>query len=142
MNEMALKLAVRYLDPESVTDRTGEPSAVRCARNKDQEDMRRLGKVQVYKRNFRFLATLGFAMVFSSTWEYVLVATSSGLINGGFGGLVWEYVWTFAGYSTIVVSLAEMSSMAPTAGGQYHCMFVEALSPVRNKTEKLVDRGI
>ncbi|KAL2350194.1 amino acid transporter-like protein [Cryomyces antarcticus] len=96
----------------------------------DQEDMNRLGKKQEFKRNFRFLATLGFATIFSSTWEFVLVAFGSGLINGGFGGLIWEYVWTFLGYSTIVVSLAEMSSMAPTAGGQYHTR-VSEFAPAR-----------
>ncbi|KAK5119791.1 hypothetical protein LTR16_004724, partial [Cryomyces antarcticus] len=56
--------------------------------------------------------------------------SGSGLINGGFGGLIWEYVWTFLGYSTIVVSLAEMSSMAPTAGGQYHTR-VSEFAPAR-----------
>lgn len=70
-----------------------------------QKDMRRLGKVQVYKRNFRFLTTLGFAMIFTSNWESVLVATFSGSVNGDFSGLMWKYVWTFVGYSTIVVSL-------------------------------------
>jgi len=86
----------------------------------DQADMKRLGKKQEFKRNFRFLATLGFATIFTSTWEFILVATSSGLINGGFGGLIWEFVWTFCGMSTVVLSLAEMASIAPTAGGQYH----------------------
>lgn len=86
----------------------------------DQEDMLRLGKKQEVPRNFRFFATLGFVAVFVSSWEFVLVSTWGGLLNGGFGGLIWEYLWTFCLYSTVVVSLAEMSSMAPTAGGQYH----------------------
>jgi choline transport protein len=86
----------------------------------DQEDMRRLGKQQVYKRNFKFFATLGFVSIFVSTWEFALTSTYAGLLNGGFGGLVWEFLWTFCCYCTIVASLAEMTSMAPTAGGQYH----------------------
>ncbi|EON66108.1 hypothetical protein W97_05351 [Coniosporium apollinis CBS 100218] len=86
----------------------------------DQEDMLRLGKKQEVPRNFKFFATLGFVAVFVSSWEFVLVSTWGGLLNGGFGGLIWEYLWTFCLYSTVVVSLAEMSSMAPTAGGQYH----------------------
>ena len=128
MDETKPKQTLQSSDLECLPDHPANPGSTHHPHTNDQQDMRRLGKSQVYVRNFRFLATLGFAMVFSSTWEYVLVATSSGLVNGGFGGLVWEYVWTFGGYTTIVVSLAEMSSMAPTAGGQYHCMFVCALS--------------
>lgn len=34
--------------------------------------------------------------------------------------MFWAYAWVVAGQFFIVLSLAEMSSMAPTAGGQYH----------------------
>ena len=47
-------------------------------------------------------------------------ALSVGLLNGGFGGLFWVFIGTVVCYSTIVASLAEMESMAPTSGGQYH----------------------
>lgn len=55
-----------------------------------------------------------------ATWEFVLVSLSAGFINGGFGGLFWTFIGTVLCYSTIVASLAEMSSMSPTSGGQYH----------------------
>lgn len=57
---------------------------------------------------------------FLATWEFVLVSLASGLVNSAFGGLFWVYIGTTLCYSTVVLSLAEMSSMAPTAGGQYH----------------------
>lgn len=82
----------------------------------DAEDMNRLGKKQLYTRNFRLFATIGFATIFSSTWEFVLVSTYSGLLDGGFGGLFAQFIWTFFGSLTVCMSLAEMSSMAPTAG--------------------------
>lgn len=44
----------------------------------------------------------------------------AGFQNGGFGGLFWVFIATVLCYSTIVASLAEMESMAPTSGGQYH----------------------
>lgn len=62
-------------------------------------------------------------------------ANTQGLVNGGLAGLFWSYVWTFLGFSLIIMSLAEMASMyvahaarwsmlivrrAPTSGGQYH----------------------
>lgn len=63
-------------------------------------------------------STLTFGSTcYSLTWEYVIISTGAALIDGGFAGAVWEYVWTAAGYFTIVASLAEMASMAPTAGG-------------------------
>lgn len=34
--------------------------------------------------------------------------------------MFWSYIWVIVGQFFIVLSLAEMSSMAPTAGGQYH----------------------
>jgi amino acid transporter len=54
------------------------------------------------------------------TWEVILSATAAGLTNGGTGGMIWMFIGSFICFGTIVLSLAEMSSMAPTAGGQYH----------------------
>lgn len=55
-----------------------------------------------------------------ATWEFVLVSLSAGFSNGGFGGLFWVFIATVVCYGTVVASLAEMASMAPTSGGQYH----------------------
>ena len=86
----------------------------------DVRDMKRLGKKQEFKRNFSLLSTIGFVSIFQATWEYVLVSLSVGLLNGGFAGLFWTFIGTVTCYSTLVASLAEMASMAPTSGGQYH----------------------
>ncbi|EME81434.1 uncharacterized protein MYCFIDRAFT_38444 [Pseudocercospora fijiensis CIRAD86] len=86
----------------------------------DRRDMLRLGKKQEFKRNFSFLSALGFVSVYMATWEFVLVSLSVGFSNGGFAGLFWCFITTVTCYATIVASLAEMESMAPTAGGQYH----------------------
>lgn len=86
----------------------------------DALDMQRLGKKQEFKRNFGFLATLGFVSIYMATWEFVLVSLSVGFADGGFAGLFWTFIGTVLCYATIVASLAEMESMAPTSGGQYH----------------------
>ncbi|RMZ05443.1 hypothetical protein D0864_02476 [Hortaea werneckii] len=86
----------------------------------DLRDMKRLGKKQEFKRNFTFWSALGFVSVYMATWEFVLVSLSVGFANGGFAGLFWCFLTTVLCYSTIVASLAEMASMAPTSGGQYH----------------------
>lgn len=86
----------------------------------DMRDMARLGKKQEFQRNFSLLSALGFCSVYMATWEFVLVSLSVGFANGGFAGLFWCFITTVTCYATIVASLAEMESMAPTAGGQYH----------------------
>lgn len=86
----------------------------------DVRDMLRLGKTQEFKRNFSFVSTLGFISIYMATWEFVLVSLAEGLVNGGFAGLFWTFIGTVVCYSSIVLSLAEMESMAPTSGGQYH----------------------
>jgi choline transport protein len=88
--------------------------------SEDIRDMTRLGKKQEFKRNFDFMSTLGFISIYMATWEFVLVSLSAGFTNGGYGGLFWTFIGTVICYSTIVASLAEMESMAPTSGGQYH----------------------
>ena len=86
----------------------------------DQQDMFRLGKKQVFHRTFGFWPAFGFTNIYIATWEYLLVSVAAGLTNGGFGGLVYEYIGTTICYTAVVLSLAEMASMAPTSGGQYH----------------------
>ncbi|OQV05292.1 hypothetical protein CLAIMM_10058 isoform 2 [Cladophialophora immunda] len=86
----------------------------------DIRDMFRLGKRQEFKRNFSLISTLGFISIYMATWEFVLVSLALGLVNGGFAGLFWTFIGTILCYSTVVASLAEMESMAPTSGGQYH----------------------
>lgn len=49
-----------------------------------------------------------------------MTATTQGLTDGRLSGLIWSYVWMFVGFSFVMASLAEMASMAPTSGGQYH----------------------
>ena len=95
----------------------------------DEQDMARLGKKQEFKRNFSFLSALGFVSVYMATWEFVLVSLAVGFTNGGYAGLFWCFLTTVTCYATIVASLAEMESMAPTAGGQYHWVYVATLYP-------------
>ncbi|EEH49985.2 uncharacterized protein PADG_06064 [Paracoccidioides brasiliensis Pb18] len=47
-------------------------------------------------------------------------SNTEGLKNGGLAGLFWSYLWTFIGFGFVIFSLAEMASMAPISGGQYH----------------------
>jgi amino acid transporter len=86
----------------------------------DNRDMNRMGKIQELRRNYRPLSALAFTVILQGVWEVLLTATYQGLVDGGPAGLIWSFVWTWFGFSTVMLSLAEMASMAPTAGGQYH----------------------
>ncbi|KAK3670939.1 hypothetical protein LTR78_009217 [Recurvomyces mirabilis] len=97
----------------------------------DQKDMKRMGKTQELRRNFRELSTIAFVVVLQGTWEVLLAASTQGMTDGGLAGLFWSYIWTFAGFSLVVISLAEMASMAPTSGGQYH--WVSEFAPPRHQ---------
>ncbi|TLD32121.1 hypothetical protein E2P81_ATG07611 [Venturia nashicola] len=86
----------------------------------DDEAMRRLGKTQELDRNFNWFHTLAFTTVIMATWEILLLVNNQALANGGRPGFLYSYMWSVVGFAPIVLSLAEMSSMAPTSGGQYH----------------------
>ncbi|KAI1971601.1 hypothetical protein LOZ51_006761 [Ophidiomyces ophidiicola] len=86
----------------------------------DRREMNALGKSQVLRRNFRFISILGFGSTLIATWEVILTLLGFGLLNGGTAGLVWGFLVIFFGATMVFASLAEMASMAPTAGGQYH----------------------
>ncbi|KJZ71925.1 hypothetical protein HIM_08681 [Hirsutella minnesotensis 3608] len=86
----------------------------------DRRDMQRMGKKQEFRRNFRLISTIGFTTCVMGTWEIILASNTPGLKAGGLSGLFWSLCWAYIGQFFIVLSLADMASMAPTAGGQYH----------------------
>lgn len=85
----------------------------------DQEDMARMGKQQRFRRNFRFITTVAFTCCVMGTWEILMTSNTQALLAGGSSALFWSLCWCYSGQTFIVLSLAEMASMAPTAGGQY-----------------------
>ncbi|KAH7128601.1 amino acid/polyamine transporter I [Dendryphion nanum] len=86
----------------------------------DQRDMQRMGKVQELRRNFRFVSIFGYSMILMATWETGLTTLGIPLLNGGTGGAIFVFLATAIGMGFVIVSMAEMASMAPTSGGQYH----------------------
>lgn len=79
-----------------------------------------MGKTQEMKRNFRFLSIFGFSMILMCTWEVTLGTSFFSLYNGGIAGFIWMHLVAWSGFMCINTSMAEMASMAPTPGGQYH----------------------
>ncbi|OQE26195.1 hypothetical protein PENFLA_c007G04123 [Penicillium flavigenum] len=115
--EDGIMLNVQHSSPE--TSSLNAPSQ-REGTAQDKQDMWRVGRDQELNRNFRFLSVLGFTAVLMCTWEAVLFGSSYGLTNGGKGGMIYTYLGGLAGFSFVILSMAEMASMAPLSGGQYH----------------------
>ncbi|MCJ1378530.1 hypothetical protein MMC17_001629 [Xylographa soralifera] len=88
----------------------------------DERDMEILGRKQQLNASRSSHLCFRDAPLTSLTAEF-------GLINGGTAGLIWGYLITWAGYSLVFASIAEMAAMAPTSGGQYH--WVSEFAPRR-----------
>lgn len=97
---------------------------IRTGTSADAMDMRRMGRKQELRRNFKSISILGLAAVTMATWISMLMANIFSLINGGLAGTIWVYLASWICTLTLVASLAEMASMAPTSGGQYRESFV------------------
>lgn len=86
----------------------------------DAGDMRRMGIAQELNRVFSYITVVGYAIVLAQTWPFSLFTGALTLSNGGPGGVIWVFVGVCIGMVPVVLSMAEMASLEPTAGGQYH----------------------
>lgn len=97
----------------------------------DEVDLAEQGKTQQLSRNFGLWSMVGFTATMMCTWEAILFANFTALLNGGGPTLFYGFFFAWAGSLVTAASLAEMASMAPTSGGQYH--FVALLAPPGSK---------
>ncbi|WZH49356.1 hypothetical protein QYS62_010555 [Fusarium acuminatum] len=99
-----------------------EPDSGRSSTNNyhDKDQLERMGKKQVLRRNFGFLSILGFSCTILITWEAVLVLFAQGLNNGGTAGVIYSFIVVWIGNFSVFATMCELVSMAPTSGGQYH----------------------
>ncbi|KAJ5630768.1 uncharacterized protein N7484_010868 [Penicillium longicatenatum] len=81
------------------------------------------------ERSFGSLSILSLSLTILSSWESIANSFESGLINGGPAGLVWGMVLSTVGTMAMVLSAAEMVSICPLAGAQYH--WTAVLAPPR-----------
>ncbi|KAH6949125.1 amino acid/polyamine transporter I [Fusarium avenaceum] len=94
---------------------------------RDREQLAKLGKRSVLKRNFSYLSILGFSCAVLVTWEGILMSLEPGLANGGPSGLIYGFIFVWVSNLSVFSTLCELVSIAPTSGGQYH--WVAMLAP-------------
>ncbi|KAK3724841.1 hypothetical protein LTR37_000889 [Vermiconidia calcicola] len=91
--------------------------------SRDHYAMERMGKKQVLMRRFRAMSTFTFNAMATSVGEFGVFSNSQGLFAGGRAGLIRTTIICASSFLPIVLSTAEMPSIAPTARGQYHWVF-------------------
>ncbi|KUL84393.1 hypothetical protein ZTR_08828 [Talaromyces verruculosus] len=91
--------------------------------DRDDANLQRMGKKPVLKRNFSVLSILGFSCTMLGTWE--------GVLGGGSGGAIYSFIFAWVGTILMFIVFAELASMAPTSGGQYH--WAAMLAPVKHQ---------
>ncbi|KAE8402313.1 amino acid/polyamine transporter I [Aspergillus pseudonomiae] len=63
---------------------------------------------------------LAFAATLQASWEAIGASMSAGLENGGPVALIYGLILTIIGSLAMALSLAELASITPVAGAQYH----------------------
>lgn len=119
------------VDVIELTDVTAGAIEQKLGTKYDQRDMVRMGKRQELRRNFQFFSIWGYAVILGCTWEWGLASGVFSLTNGGTAGAIWMFLIVCFCMSFVMLSMAEMASIAPTSGGQYH--WVSEFSPIRHQ---------
>ncbi|GKU11004.1 unnamed protein product, partial [Fusarium langsethiae] len=84
----------------------------------ESQSLERLGYAQEVKRRFSLLAMVATCVNLMCTWEALSSTLAAGLVSGGAVSLVYGSITAFLGSICGAMSLAELASSYPTAGGQ------------------------
>lgn len=107
---------LKTADETTVVRTVTKPHGIQFA--DDDATLRRLGKRPLLTRSFGFMSILGLSCSALSSWEAILNTSVPALLEGGPGAVVWSFIIGWIGTVSVTATLGEMSSMAPTAGGQ------------------------
>ncbi|KAH9893031.1 amino acid transporter [Xylariomycetidae sp. FL2044] len=78
------------------------------------------------KRQYSLLGIVGIALTVDNAWAALGSSLSVSILNGGPPGLILGLIVAVFYYSFIGLSLAELASSVPTAGGVYHWATIAA----------------
>ncbi|CAG8956651.1 hypothetical protein HYFRA_00011962 [Hymenoscyphus fraxineus] len=132
-NKMAfdVELEMNSMDANGLRNRSDlRQISEQQVKDSDTLALARAGKKQVLARRFGFISVVGFACTLMNTWEGVVTTFLLGYqkyLNGGPAGLIYGFLIAWVGTLCVFISLGELNSMTPTAGGQYH--YVHILAP-------------
>ncbi|KAJ9604633.1 hypothetical protein H2200_010747 [Cladophialophora chaetospira] len=78
------------------------------------------------RRLFSFAQLLAFSLTFMESWEVMAINISATFWNGGPRSLVWGSIAVILGSLAQAYSMAELGSILPIAGAQYHWTHIMA----------------
>jgi choline transport protein len=107
---------------DEYTPRRRPAAAYRNTETTDQDSLRRL---------FSYAQLLAFALTFMSSWEVMAMNMGATFYNGGPQTLVWGIILVVVGALSQALSMAELATIHPIAGAQYH--WTHFLAPERQK---------
>ncbi|KAK1484402.1 LPXTG-domain-containing protein [Colletotrichum abscissum] len=83
------------------------------------------------RRLFSFWQLLAFALIFMSSWEVMAMDMGATFYNGGPQTLAWGIVLVVVGAMAQALSMAELATIQPIAGAQYH--WTHFLAPEKHR---------
>ncbi|KAI0141531.1 amino acid transporter [Xylariaceae sp. FL1272] len=83
-------------------------------------DVNASGYKDQLRRQYGLLGIVGIALTVDNAWAALGSSISVSILNGGPPGLIYGLIVAIFWYSFIGLSLAELASSVPTAGGVYH----------------------
>jgi len=86
----------------------------------DAQQLSQLGYQQELQRNFSFISMICMAFAILNSWTALAASLSVALPSGGPTTILWGLCLASIGQLAISLSLAEICSVYPTNGGQYH----------------------
>ncbi|KAI6088062.1 amino acid transporter [Hypoxylon rubiginosum] len=78
------------------------------------------------KRQYGLFGIVGIALTVDNAWAALGSSISVSILNGGPPGLIYGLIVAVFWYSFVGLSLAELASSVPTAGGVYHWATIAA----------------
>ncbi|KAF2794838.1 amino acid permease [Melanomma pulvis-pyrius CBS 109.77] len=93
----------------------------------DDDRLAQMGHVQELRRDFSIWSLGSLCLCLMATWEALSTVVATALTTGGAPCLFFNLLISIICTIAIALSLGEIASIYPTAGGQYH--WVAALSP-------------
>ncbi|KAJ4298038.1 hypothetical protein N0V90_005937 [Kalmusia sp. IMI 367209] len=93
----------------------------------DDDRLAQIGHTQELRRDFSVWSVISLILCLMATWEALSTVIATALMTGGAPCLFWNMVASVICSIAIALSMGEIASIYPTAGGQYH--WVAALSP-------------
>lgn len=118
-DKSARNVELRALDDEMRELEFDSNPAKQGATAYDIRDMDALDLTPTFRRRFKFVAMVGFSSTVVVAWQNVLTTFGFAFYNGGTGGLFWTFIFSMIAMTFVYLTLSELASAFPTAGGQY-----------------------